>query len=142
MERTAATRHPRWSWPTLRGCLCAITPSAPGDLEDQAARYHAERHELTINADFRVFADMASRWEQRYQGVAGARGAIDALVREWFEQTLVEVVLSARSFGGSPHWDRVELAELLSPAALTAAVLPRQLVDAQIKKRLAQKLGR
>ena len=115
---------------------------APGDLEDQAARYHAERHELTINADFRVFADMASRWERQYQGVPGARGAIEALVREWFEQTLVEVVLSARGFGRSPHWDTAELADLLSPAALTAAVLPRQLVDAQIKKRLAQKLGR
>ena len=115
---------------------------APGDLEDQAARYHAERHELTINADFRVFADMASRWERQYQGVPGARGAIEALVREWFEQTLVEVVLSARGFGRSPHWDSAELAGLLSPAALTAAVLPRQLVDAQIKKRLAQKLGR
>jgi hypothetical protein len=114
---------------------------APGDLEDQAARYHAERHELAINADFRVFADMASRWEQRYQGVAGARGAIEALVREWFEQTLVEVVLSARSSGHSPHWDSSELADLLCPAALTAAVLPRQLVDAQIHKRLAQKLG-
>jgi hypothetical protein len=56
---------------------------APGDLEDQAARYHAERHELTINADFRVFADMASRWERHYQGVPGARGAIEALVARW-----------------------------------------------------------
>ncbi len=115
---------------------------APGDLEDQAARYHVERHELTINADFRVFADMMSRWERRYQGVPGAHGTIAALVREWFEQALVEVVLSARSFGRSPHWDSNDLAALLSPAALTAAVLPRQLVDAQIKKRLAQKLGR
>ena len=25
---------------------------APGDLEDQAARYHPARHELGINADF------------------------------------------------------------------------------------------
>ena len=114
----------------------------PGDSEDQAARYHAERHELTINAELRVFADMTSRLERQYQGVARARGAIEALVREWFEQTLVEVVLSARSFGHSPHWDSSELAVLPSPVALTAAVLPRQLVDAQIKKRLAQKLGR
>ena len=29
---------------------------APGDLEDQAARYHPGRHELTINADFRCAA--------------------------------------------------------------------------------------
>lgn len=136
-EDEAVVELPEVMWVSVRD-----RTRAPGDLEDQAARYHAERHELTINADFRVFADMASRWERQYQGAPGARGAIGALVREWFEQTLVEVVLSARGFGRSPHWDRDELAELLSPAALTAAVLPRQLVDAQIKKRLAQKLGR
>jgi hypothetical protein len=104
---------------------------APGDVEDQAGRYHTERHELTINADFRVFTDMTSRWNRQYQSVPGARGAIEALVREWFEQALAEVVLSARGFGHSPHWDSDDLATLLSPAALTAAVLPRQLVDAQ-----------
>jgi hypothetical protein len=136
-EEGAVVELPEVTWVSVRD-----RTRAPGDLEDQAARYHAERHELTINADFRVFADMASRWERKYQGVPGARGAIDALVREWFEQTLVEVVLSARSFGHSPHWDSAELADLLSPAALTAAVLPRQLVDAQIHKRLAQMLGR
>ena len=31
---------------------------APGDLEDQAARYHPGRHELTINADFRAITDL------------------------------------------------------------------------------------
>ena len=31
---------------------------APRDLEDQAARYHPSRHELTINADFRAITDL------------------------------------------------------------------------------------
>jgi len=31
---------------------------APGDLQDQAARYHPARHELTINADFRAIDDL------------------------------------------------------------------------------------
>jgi hypothetical protein len=110
---------------------------AVGDLEDQAARYHPARHELTINADFRVFTDMTARWTRHYQTVPGARTVIDALVREWFEQTLVEVVLSVRG----AYWSDEQLATLLSPASLTAATLPRQLLDSVVRKRLAQKLG-
>jgi hypothetical protein len=58
-------------------------------------------------------------------------------VREWFEQTLVEVVLCARN----SHWDAEQLAALLCPSALSAAVLPRQLLYATLTKRLGQKLG-
>ena len=108
-----------------------------GDLEDQAARYHLERHELTINGDFRVIADMAAHWARRYQGVPGARPVINAQIREWFEQTLVEVVLSARN----SHWDTEQLTALLSPQSFSAALLPRQLLYAVLQKRLAQKLG-
>jgi hypothetical protein len=35
---------------------------APGDLEDQAARYHPGRHELTISADFRAITDLIAHW--------------------------------------------------------------------------------
>ena len=35
---------------------------APGDLEDQAARYHPGRHELTIYADFRAITDLVAHW--------------------------------------------------------------------------------
>jgi hypothetical protein len=109
----------------------------PGDLEDQAARYDAARHELTINADFRAITDMTSHWTRRYRGTPGARPVVRAQVREWFEQTLVEVVLCARS----SHWDAEQLAALLCPSALSAAVLPRQLLYATLNKRLGQKLG-
>ena len=70
---------------------------APGDLEDQAARYHPGRHELTINADFRAITDLTTHWQDRYKGIPGARAVIEAHVREWCEQILVEVVLAARS---------------------------------------------
>jgi hypothetical protein len=110
---------------------------APGDLEDQAARYDAARHELTINADFRAITDMTSHWTRRYRGTPGARPVVRAQVREWFEQTLVEVVLCARN----SHWDAEQLAALLCPSALSAAVLPRQLLYATLNKRLGQKLG-
>ncbi len=93
---------------------------APGDLEDQAARYHPARHELTINADFRAINDLTTHWHRRYPGVPGARAVIEAQVREWCEQVLVEVVLAARN----STWSQEQLDALLSPTAFTAALLP------------------
>ena len=110
---------------------------APGDLEDQAARYHPARHELTINADFRAIGDLITHWQDRYKGVPGARGVIEAHVREWCEQILVEVVLAARM----STWSGEQLEALLSPTAFTVALLPRHLLHAILQKRLAQKLG-
>ena len=110
---------------------------APGDLEDQAARYHPARHELTVNADFRAINDLSAHWRRRYPGVPGARAVIEAQVREWCEQVLVEVVLAARN----SSWSQDQLDALLSPTSLTAALLPRHLLHAMLQKRLAQKLG-
>ena len=109
----------------------------PGGLEDQAARYHPARHELTINADFRAITDLIGHWRRRYQGVPGAHAVIGAQVREWCEQVLIEVVLAARN----SKWREEQLDALLSPTSLTAALLPRHFLHATLKKRLAQKLG-
>ena len=110
---------------------------APSDLEDQAARYHPARHELTINADFRAITDLIGHLRRRYQGVPGARTVIEALVREWCEQVLIEVVLAARN----SRWREEQLDALLSPTSFTAALLPRHFLHAMLKKRLGQKLG-
>jgi hypothetical protein len=110
---------------------------AAGDLEDQAARYHPARHELTVNADFRAIGDLTTHWHHRYTGVPGAHAVIEAQVREWCEQVLVEVVLAARN----STWSQDQLDALLSPTAFTAALLPRHLLHAMLQKRLAQKLG-
>jgi hypothetical protein len=95
------------------------------------------RHELTVNADFRAIKDLTAYWQRRYQGVRGAHAVIEAHVREWCEQVLVEVVLAARNSTWSPE----QLDALLSPTAFTAALLPRHLLHAMLQKRLAQRLG-
>lgn len=111
-------RRPRWSCPDVTWVSGRNHTRAPGDLEDQAARYHApsatsSRSTPTCacsptwraggSVSTKVFRAPAARSSRSYG--------------EWFEQTLVEVVLSARGFGRSPHWDSAELADLLSPAA-------------------------
>jgi hypothetical protein len=110
---------------------------APGDLEDQAARYHPARHELTIHADFSAIKDLTAHWRGRYQGVPGAHAVIEAHLRGWCEQVLVEVVLAARN----SSWSQEHLDALLSPTSFTAALLPRHLLHAMLQKRLAKKLG-
>jgi hypothetical protein len=62
---------------------------------------------------------------------------IEAQVREWCEQLLVQVVLAARN----SHWNPEQLEALLSPHSFTAALLPRQLLHSTLQKRLGQQLG-
>jgi hypothetical protein len=62
---------------------------------------------------------------------------IEAQVREWCEQILVEVVLAARN----SSWTCEQLDALLSPSSLAAALLPRHLLHTTLQKRLGQKLG-
>jgi len=63
-------------------------------------------------------------------------------VREWFEQQLIETILSAWALRHAGRWSMVELPELWSESALTAAVLPRYHIDINIKRSLGQRLGK
>ena len=57
---------------------------------------------------------------------------IEAHVREWCEQILVEVVLAA----SISTWSAEQLEALLSPTAFTVALLPRHRLHAILQKRL------
>lgn len=115
---------------------------SPGDLEDRAARYLPDQNLLLINGDFRAFTDMIERWIDRYSTVPGCKGAVEEVTREWFEQQLIETVMSALALKQGGKWSMLELAKLWDEAALTAAVLPRYHIDMSIKRVLGQRLGR
>ena len=55
---------------------------------------------LQVNGDFRAFTDMIERWEKLYEYVPGAKATIKDVVREWFEQQLIETVMSAHALAG------------------------------------------
>jgi hypothetical protein len=129
--------EPQVSWITVED-----GSRSAGDLEDRAARYLPESNRLLINADFRAFTDMTERWVLKY-GVSGAQATvIKDTVREWFEQQLIETILSAWALRHGGRWSMVELPELWSDSALTAAVLPRYHIDVNIKRSLGQRLGK
>lgn len=112
-----------------------------GDLEDRAARFLPDQNLLLINGDFRVFTDMVDRWAKKYVHVPGARSVIEQVVREWFEQQLVETVMGAMALRQSGQWTLEELKRLWDEESLTAAVLPRYHVDFAINRGLGSRLG-
>jgi hypothetical protein len=128
--------------PLARWVTEAEKTRSVGDLEERAARYLPEQHLLLINGDFRAFTDMIDRWVSRYDHVPGCRQTVQTVVREWFEQQLVETVMSALALKQSGKWSQAELADIWSEQSLTAAVLPRYHVDMSIKRVLGQRLGR
>jgi hypothetical protein len=112
-----------------------------GDIDDRAAKYLPEQHLLLINGDFRVFTDMITRWSTAYESAPGVEATVRDVVREWFEQLLVETVMGVQSLKGSPEWDLSMLEKAWGEEALTAAVMPRYHTDVAIKRSLGAKLG-
>jgi hypothetical protein len=111
----------------------------PTFLADRAAKYLPDQHLLQINGDFRAFTDMVDRWSKQYP--AAARDIIEDVVREWFEQAVIETVLGVVSLKGSQEWTDDNIAHGWSEEALTAAVMPRYHIDVAVRRTLGSKLG-
>ena len=128
--------EPKTQWVSVKDG----TRSAP-DLDDRAGKFLIQQNLLMINADFRVFTDMVDRWTVAYAHVPGAAATVKEVVHEWFEQQLIEAVMSAQALKNTGKWSLQELSDLWSEAALTAAVLPRWHIDQSIERNLGTKLG-
>lgn len=128
--------------PEARWITTTDSSRSAGDLEDRAARYLPDQNLLLINGDFRAFTDMIDRWVDRYSNVPGCRAIVSDVTREWFEQQLIETVMSALALKQGGKWSMSELAQLWDETALTAAVLPRYHIDMSIKRVLGQRIGK
>jgi Histidine kinase-, DNA gyrase B-, and HSP90-like ATPase len=129
-------------FPDVRWITIADGTRETGDLEDRAARFIRSSNTLLINADFRVFADMTKRWTEHYASIAGASAKlVSEVVREWFEQSLLEAVISSNGLRGSKEWTDEQIDKLLSDEGLTAVVLPRWHIEQSIKRGLGTRLG-
>lgn len=135
-EEVGGFADPQFKW------VSVVDGSRTSDfLEDRAAKYLPEANTIQGNADFRVFRDMIARWRKFYSFLPTAEPVVEAIVKEWFQQQLVETVLGALALRKSGNWSEQEVQELWSENALTAAVLPRYHVDERIKRSLGSKLG-
>lgn len=113
----------------------------PPELEDRVAKFHMEANLITINADFRVIVDMIDRWSTTYAHVPGAHAYVEDVVHEWFEQELIETVISGLALYRAGGRTLRDLEELWSESSLTAAVLARYHIDNSIRRHLGQQLG-
>lgn len=127
--------------PDVRWVSAENGTRTPPDLEDRAAKYLPQQNLIMANADFRVFNDMIERWCSKYPRVAGARDVVKDVVREWFEQQMIETVMGAQGLRDARQWTFEDVQRLWSEEALTAAILPRYHVDVAVKRSLGAKLG-
>ncbi len=114
--------------------------STPDLLDDRAALYLPDDNLIQANGDFRVYTDMADYWSDEY-GMPHGSEIIVAVVREWFQQALVETVLGAQALQGERRWSPKDMETILSPEALTAAVMQRYHVANAVKRTLGAKIG-
>ncbi len=147
------------SWPTRQSKSSPMIVWISGEhgnrpagyLEGLAAAYHADRDLLEINADFPAFQALSLYWRDRYARLAEPvradftpgqiNATIDEVVREWCEQTLVEVVVGVNQLAGRPGWDETRVRGALSSEALSGAALAIHHVQQSIKRSLGQRLG-
>jgi hypothetical protein len=113
---------------------------AEGELDDRAAQYLPDDNLIKINGDFRVFVDMVDHWCHEY-GLSADNEIVISIVREWFEQALIETVIGAQQLQGDRRWSSDDIDKVLSEEALTAAVMQRYHVANAIKRSLGTKMG-
>jgi len=135
-EEATVTGEPDRKWVTVTDGT-----RTQGDMEDRAAKYLAPQNLLLINADFRVFTDMVASWAKKYESAPGSAHVVREVVREWFEQQLVEAVMGAKGLRDSRQWNMTDLEKLWSQEALTAVVIPRYHVNFAIGRGLGSRLG-
>lgn len=127
--------------PGVRWVVLADGSRTPLDMEDRAARYLPESNLILINGDFRVYTDMIDRWCKTYASAPGARPIVQDVVREWFEQALIETVLGIHALREARYWTMENIRQALSDESLTSAVMPRYHIEMSIRRTLGAKLG-
>ena len=136
-EKIQPDPFPKWQWISVED-----QTREPLDLEDRAARFLLDQNLLLINADFRVFKDMITRWHKEFGASDTVKNTVQEVVRTWFEQALVETVMGVQALQGSKEWSQQQIQAALSDEALTAAVMQRYHVNNSIKRELGAKLGK
>jgi hypothetical protein len=139
-EKAAADPFPLVNWVSIENG----GREANDVMEDKAATFIPGQNTLLVNADFRVFKDMTSRLcKEKDAGPGpGLQDAVEQIVHQWFEQSLVETVIGVQQLRGSKEWGPEEIERALSPEALTSAVMQRYHVYIACKREMGAKFGK
>lgn len=129
-------------FPTVRWVSIKDGTREYGFIEDRAAHYLPDQNILLINADFRVFIDMADFFIKEFGTFPGINDLATDAVHAWFEQALVESVIGVQGLIKSKEWSQSNIDSALSEEALTSSVMQRYHVHFAVKRELGSKLGK
>lgn len=124
------------SYPECRWVSVANGSRVPPYLEDSAASYVPERNEIHINADFRVFGDVTKYLRKENTNIAGGAITVNRLLRFEIEAILTQVVLGVAGLEGSKEWPEERIKSARSEEGMTAAVMPRDSLIANLQTEL------
>jgi len=131
--------------PQVRWLSAADKSRSEGDeLEGFAGRYVPGASEpLQLNGDFHIFQEEIDHACRKHKG-RGIRKIAEQTVREWYAQSLLELVLTTRvSESTTKTWKHGAAAQLISQIGLTAAAMgSRWVMRSRITLSMAAKAGR
>ena len=108
----------------------------------QACLLTKKRHRNGASFECRRPFRPEQAWVEKLNEVPNPGPAVKDVVREWFEQTLVEAILGVQQLVGSKEWNSHDLGGALSEESLTAIVMPRYHVNIAVSRAIGTKFGK
>jgi len=108
----------------------------PTELTDRAALYREEQHLVFANQTYSGFLDAQEKYTKEFSGLPVKN--IVAVVREVFEQQLMETIAGAIYLKNRKHWEPSHYETAISPECLTVSVAARYHFYQFINRRLSQ----
>lgn len=112
-----------------------------GEIEDRAASYTVSTNTLKINMDFRGYKDIIKHLLGDREDVKIALPVVTNAVKSWYEQAMVEPIISLQSIKGSEYWTEEDIKTALSEEALTMAAMQRYHIVVAAKRQIGAQLG-
>lgn len=109
-------------------------------LRDRAAEYVHTDNSIVANRDFQGLRDLIHYFSRNHQDTPEIVRLIEDVVREAFEQVLIECVAGALSLKNRQHWNPSDFERAISCEALTTVVMQRYWMVSQIKRTLGSKI--
>jgi len=113
-----------------------------GEMEDRAACFLEKDNLIKANKNFQGFKDIIAYFIETYKHAPGYDSIVPDIIKELFEQQLIETVAGSLSLRGRRHWTPDHCKAALSEEALTAAVMSRYYLMQMARRMLNQKLSK
>jgi hypothetical protein len=141
MPVTPTPKEPEVMWVSLNA------GREEGEMEDVAAEIPGDPVTgdlIKANADFRGYSDIIKHFTSEFNqtGDPAIQSLVVEYVREWMALQLVEAVMTIRNLANGRTWTSKEIAQALSPHALTTVMMARFHVIEKVKRQLATELSR